>query len=67
MERRYETIINQDGIEIVVTYHVGEDFKGNEIVDINYVEIILGGGSIDILPLLDDKQYQVIMNALPIH
>ena len=67
MERRYETIIDQDGIEIIVTYHVGHDFKGNDVVDINRVDIVLGGGSIDILPLLDDKQYQVIMDALPIH
>jgi len=64
MERRYETIVDQDGIEIVVTYHVGNDL---ELVEINFVEIILGGGSIDLLPLLDDKQYQVIMDALPIH
>mgnify|MGYP003353773074 CR=1 FL=1 len=39
MERRYETIINQDGIEIVVTYHVGEDFNGTLIIDMNHVEI----------------------------
>lgn len=67
MERRYETIINQDGIEIVVTYHVGEDFNGTLIIDMNHVEIILGGGSIDILPLLDDKQCHVIMDALPVY
>jgi hypothetical protein len=67
MERRYETIISQDGIEIIVTYHIGHDFDGNEVVDINHVDIVLGGGSIDLLPLFNDKQYQVIMDALPIH
>lgn len=67
MERRYETIIDQDGIELIVTYHIGTDFNGNDVVDINFVEIVLGGSGIDLLPLLNDKQYQVIMDALPIH
>lgn len=67
MERRYEIIISQDGIEIIVTYHIGHDFNGNEVIDINNVEISLGGGSIDILPMLNNKQYQVIMDSLPIH
>lgn len=67
MERRYETIINQDGIELIVTYHIGQDFKGNDVIDINYVEIVIAGTGIDILPMLDDKQYQVILNALPIY
>lgn len=67
MERRYETIINQDGIELIVTYHIGQDFKGNDVIDINYVEIVIAGTGIDILPMLDDKQYKVILNALPIY
>lgn len=67
MERRYETIIDQDGIELIVTYHIGTDLLGNDVVDINFVEIVLGGSGIDLLPLLNDKQYQVIMDALPIH
>ena len=67
MERRYETIIDQDGIELIVTYHIGTDLFGNDVVDINFVEIVLGGSGIDLLPLLTDKQYQVIMDALPIH
>ena len=67
MERRYETIIDQDGIELIVTYHIGHDFKGNEVVDINYVEIVIAGTGIDILPMMDDKQYKIIMDALPIH
>ena len=67
MERRYETIIDQDGIELIVTYHIGQDFKGNDVVDINYVEIVIAGTGIDILPMLDDKQYQTILNSLSIY
>lgn len=67
MERRTEIIIDQDGIELIVTYHIGQDFAGNDVVDINYVEIVIAGTGIDILPMLDDKQYKVILNALPIY
>ena len=67
MERKYETIIDQDGIELIVTYHVGEDFKGNSVVDINYVEIIIAGSGVDILPMLNERQYNVILNSLSIY
>ena len=67
MERKYETIIDQDGIELTVTYHVGEDFKGNSIVDINNVEIIIAGSGVDILPMLNERQYNVILNSLSIY
>ena len=67
MERRTEIIIDQDGIELIVTYHIGQDFAGNDVVDINYVEIVIAGTGIDILPMLDAKQYDVILNALPIY
>lgn len=67
MERRYETIIDQDGIELIVTYHIGSDFNGNDVIDLKYVEIVLGGSGIDLLPLLTDKQEQVIIDALPVH
>jgi hypothetical protein len=67
MERRYETIIDQDGIELIVTYYIGTDLSGNDVVDIKFVEIVLGGSGIDLLPLFTDEQYKVIMDALPIH
>ena len=67
MERRYEIIIDQDGIELIVTYHTGQDFKGNEVTDINHVEIVIAGTGIDILPMLNDKQYNVILNSLSIY
>lgn len=67
MERRYETIIDQDGIELAVVYHIGNDFSGNEVVDINHVEITIGGEVIDLLPFLNDRQYNAIMGILSIH
>jgi len=67
MERRHETIISQDGIELIVTYYIGTDLLGNDVINIKFVEIVLGGSGIDLLPLFTDEQYQVIMDALPIH
>lgn len=74
MTTNTETIIDQDGIEFIVTYTTGEDdyeespYKWKEVyVILDEVEIVIKGSSISILPFLNTEQQDVIISALPIH
>lgn len=78
MKEVQEVIIDQDGIELVVTYLMGGyesheeeghgyHDKGGFDFELRSVELIIANTSIDVLPQLTPKQMSVIIDALSIH
>lgn len=80
MQRDTSLIVDESGIEVLVTYEwenspiEREEGHGYHIVggglevDLESVEIVIkGGNSIDILPLLTEKQKDSIIDQLPIY
>ena len=76
-EKESELIVDENGIEVLVTYTTEaikqiEEFHG--IHDLSYtdveltsVDVIIAGRGIDILRFLDDKQMSVIKDNLSIY
>lgn len=72
-----ELLIDQNGIEIIVSYTIEyvkqiEDFHGIHDLSSNYitidnVEVIIAGSSIDILPKMNEDQILAIINHLSIY
>lgn len=78
MEKRYETIVDEAGIEIYVTFVIWEEdsfteeghgfhqIEGGNYVDLISVELIIAKRSIELMPMLNEKQQESIINQLSI-
>lgn len=78
MEKRYETIVDEAGIEIYVTFviwkegnfteegHGYHEIEGGDYVDLISVELIIARQSIELMPKLSEKQQESIINQLSI-
>jgi hypothetical protein len=78
MEKRYETIVDESGIEIYVAFAVWEEanfteeghgfhqIEGGNYVDLISVELIIARRSIELMPMLNEKQQESIINQLSI-
>jgi hypothetical protein len=77
-EHREETILHESGIEVIATYEYTEDSPqieechgfhnvgGGFCVDLERLEIIIAGKSIDIYSLLNDEQKNAIIDQLSV-
>lgn len=76
-EQRTELIIDHEGIEMLVAYNIQhipvvEEFHGTQNLSYDYielenVEVIIGGRGIDILPMMTEKQQEIIRDHLSIY
>ena len=74
-----EVIVDQSSVELMVTYyyeklssqieegHGYHDVGGGHHVEINHVELIINNQSIELLPLLSQKQLETIIDNLSIY
>jgi hypothetical protein len=78
MIQQTETIIDQEGIELIVSYewekgepqieecHGYHDVGGLVTCELLSVEVVIAGIGIEILPVLEEKQKRVIFDAISI-
>jgi len=76
MKKNFETILDENGIEIAVGYlyeksesQIEEGHGYHEVgnmvyTELEYVEVIIGGVGVDILHLLNEKQKESIIELL---
>lgn len=76
MKKNYETLIDEKGIEIAVGYcyeitpsqteecHGYHEVGNLTFTELQYVEVIIKGAGIDILPMLSENQKKAIINEL---
>jgi hypothetical protein len=74
-----EVIVDQSSVELMVTYyyeklssqieegHGYHDVGGGHHVEISHVELIINNQSIELLPLLSQKQLHTIIDNLSIY
>lgn len=77
MKRRTETIIDESGIELIVEYdfektdgyyeepaNVAAYVPASVLVELVLIELVIAGGGIDILPMINNKQKEKIKSLL---
>lgn len=69
MNKNTETLVDENGFEILVTYHyspldIGDVHDGIYDTSLQSVELILEGKGIELMLLLNEKQKQSIIDKL---
>lgn len=64
MNKNTECLVDENGIEVMVTYHYENMIDGSRDTTLQSVEFILAGRGCEILLLLNEKQKQSIIDKL---
>lgn len=72
MSNNTETIIDENGIEVIVNYDYENDKQieeghglhnvGGIVIELKLVEVVIAGKGLNILPMLDNNQRNSLIN-----